>query len=130
MVALPESFLRWDYFPRRKALLNLVNRHSIVDMYRFFLESTRHNPALCTAFEEEDGQIFVNAKIVGVGYVTRKKYMDAAIRAFDKHLEHGDKLFGKNQTGDEVEKNSGEYQRTGASLLLEHLYFEDPKIAQ
>ncbi|MGA2308485.1 MAG: hypothetical protein ABSG57_02915 [Candidatus Bathyarchaeia archaeon] len=52
-------------------MLDLVNRHSIVDADRFFLESTRHNPALCTAFQKEDGQIFVNAKIVGVGYVTR-----------------------------------------------------------
>ena len=129
MVALPESFLRWNYFPRRKALLDLVNGHSIVDADRFFLESTRHNPALCTAFQEEDGQIFVNAKIVGVGYVARRKYMDAAMRAFDEHLEYGDKLFAKNQTREEIERNSREYQRKGASLLLEYLYFEDPKIA-
>jgi hypothetical protein len=128
-VTLPESFLRWNYFPRRKALLDLINGHSVVDENRFFLESTRHNPALCTAFRKEDGDIFVNAKIVGVGYVAREKCMDAVIKAFEEHVEYGDKLFGKNQVGDELERNSREYQRAGASLLLEHLYFEDPKIA-
>ena len=99
-------------------------------MDRFFLESTRHNPALCTAFRKENGEIFVNAKIVGVGYVAREKYMDVAIRAFEEHVERGDEMFGKNQTSDELEKNSREYQKKGASLLLEHLYFEDPKIAK
>jgi hypothetical protein len=42
----------------------------------------------------------------------------------------GDELFGRNQVGDELERNSREYQRAGASLLLEHLYFEDPKIGE
>jgi hypothetical protein len=121
MVTLPERFLRWNYFPRSRALFDLVKGHSVVDEDRFFLESTRHNPALCTAFRKEDGEIFVNAKIVGVGYVTREKYMDAAIRAFGENLEYGDELFGTSQAGDELERNSREYQRTDASLLLEYL---------
>jgi hypothetical protein len=129
MVDLPEDFLRWNYFPRRKALLELINRHSRTNVDRFFLESTRHNPALCTAFQKEDGEIFVNAKIVGAGYVTREKCMDAATKALEEHLEYGDKLFAEKQAGNELEKNSIEYQRTGVSLLLEHLYFEDPTIA-
>jgi hypothetical protein len=55
--------------------------------------------------------------------------MDAAIKALEEHVEYGDKLFEENSAGDELEKNSREYQRRGASLLLDHLYFEDPKIA-
>jgi hypothetical protein len=129
VVALPESFLRWNYYPRRKALLDLVNGRLMEDANRFFLESTRHNPALCTAFRKENGEIVVNAKIVGAGYVAREGYMDSAIRALGEHLEYGDELFDKNQAGNESDRNSREYQRTGASLLLEHLYFEDPKIA-
>ena len=129
MVSLPDSFLRWNYFPRRKALLELVNRDSTVGLDRFFLESTRHNPALCTAFQREDGEIFVNAKIVGVGYLVRDKYLGAAIEAFEEHLEYGDKLFAENQASNEKEKNSRDYQKAGASLLLEHLYFEDPEAA-
>ena len=129
MVVLPESFLRWNYYPRRKALLDLANGHPMGDVNHFFLESTRHNPALCTAFRKENGEIFINAKIVGVGYVAREGFMDAAIRALDEHIEYGDKLFEENQAKDELEKNSREYQRAGASLLLEHLYFEDPKVA-
>jgi hypothetical protein len=129
MVALPKSFLEWNYFPRRKALLDFVNQRSMEDPYRFFLESTRHNPALCTAFQREDGQILVNAKIVGIGYVTREKYMYNAIRAFREHLESGNKTFRRAQTRDEREQSSREHQRRGASLLLEHLYFEDPKAA-
>jgi hypothetical protein len=128
-MVLPEDFLRWNYFPRRKALLEMINRRSPVNADRFFLESTRHNPALCTAYQKEDGEIFVNAKIVGAGYVTREKYMDTAAKTLEEHLEYGDKLFTKNQTRDEAEKNSREYQRTSASLLLKHLYFEDYKVA-
>jgi hypothetical protein len=129
MVALPEGFLRWNYFPRRKALLELVNGHPMVNADRFLLESTRHNPALCTAFQKQDGDVFVNAKIVGAGYVAREKYIDVAIEAFEEQLDYEDKFFAENQPGDELEKNSREYQRRGASLLLEHLYFEDPKVA-
>jgi hypothetical protein len=128
-VVLPEAFLQWNYFPRRKVLLELVDGHSVVDADRFLLESTRHNPALCTAFERENGGIFVNAKIVGIGYVAREKYIGAAIEAFEEHVEYGDTLFVENQTGEELEKSSREYRRRGASLLLEHLYFEDSKIA-
>jgi hypothetical protein len=129
VVVLPESFLRWNYYPRRKALLDLVDGRPMVDVDRFFLESTRHNPALCTAFREDNGEIFVNAKIVGVGYVARERYVDAAIRVFGEHIRYGDELFDKSEAGDELDRNSREYQRRGASLLLEHLYFEDPKIA-
>jgi hypothetical protein len=110
LVALPESFLRWNYFPRRKALLGLVNCRAIADADRFFLESMRHNPALCTAFEMENGEVFINAKIVGAGYVAREDYMDAAIEALEKHVEYGDTLFAKNQASNELEKNSEEYQ--------------------
>lgn len=129
MVALPADFLRWNYFPRRKALLELIDRQLATNADRFFLESTRHNPALCTAFQKEDGEIFVNAKIVGAGYVTKEKHMYAATKALEEHLEYGDKLFTENQAGNELERNSREYQRRGASLLLEHLYFEHPTIA-
>lgn len=130
MVTLPDRFLEWNYFPRRKALLEMVNQGSTKNVDRFFLESTRHNPALCTAFQAEGGQNFVNAKIVGIGYVTKEQYIDDTIVAFNEHLQYGDKLFKKTQTSAEAKKSSREYQKRRASLLLEHLYFEDPRIAK
>jgi hypothetical protein len=43
MVVLPESFLRWNYFPRREALLQMVNGYSVVDADRFFFpKSEKH----------------------------------------------------------------------------------------
>jgi hypothetical protein len=130
MVTLPDEFLRWNYLPRRKALLQMVNQRSMRNMDRFFLESTRHNPALCTAFQREDGQMFVNAKIVGIGYVVKERYISEAMKVFAEHLRYGDELLEKARAPAETKKGSSEFQKRCALLLIEHLYFEDLRIAR
>jgi hypothetical protein len=129
MTLLPERFIQWNYFLRVKSLKEMIQQGAMRDMSRFFLESTRHNPALCTAFKKEDGSVSVNAKIVGIGYVVKDKYLKDATKAFAEHIKYGDELFRdakESQTNEAVR----EYQRRGVSLLLEHLYFEEPKKAE
>jgi hypothetical protein len=130
MVLLPECFLQWNYYPRGRALLELVTGRAMENLDRFFLESTRHNPALCTAFQDEYGQTLVNAKIVGVGYIIKRKYMKAAMDAFQHHFDRWEKLAARSRTVSALESNSAEYRKQGAMLLLEHLYFDDAKTAK
>jgi len=124
VVELPQKFLSWNYFGRRKAAKAFVEGRHSRDMNLFFLESTRHNPALCTALQKPDGAVFINAKIVGVGYVLKEDYLPEATRAFHQHLESGDKLFSTAQTEAEKKKAAEKYQRNGMLTLLEHLYLE------
>ncbi|HKZ95334.1 MAG TPA: hypothetical protein VJ249_12265 [Candidatus Bathyarchaeia archaeon] len=123
VVELPERFLEWNYYPRREnAQLFLEGKHE-QNMDWFFLDSTRHNPALCTAYQRPDGSLFVNAKIVGAGYVLKTERLPPAIEAFRQHLEHGDKLFneaGSDKAG--LDEAMRQYQREAMLLLMEHLY--------
>jgi hypothetical protein len=130
MTMLPEKFIQWNYFPRVKSLKEMIQQGPMRDMSRFFLESTRHNPALCTAFEREDGSVSVNAKIVGIGYVVKDKYLNDATNALAEHIKYGDELFRDAKDQGQTNEAVREYQRRGVSLLLEHLCFEDPKKAE
>lgn len=126
VVELPEQFLRWNYFPRRDSAKAFIDGKHEKDMNKFFLESTRHNPALCTACQRDDGSIFVNAKIVGVGYVLKKERLPAAIAAFKQHLEKGDELFseaGEDKT--KLDEASKRYQREAMFLLMDHIYLPE-----
>jgi hypothetical protein len=49
VVELPTQFLRWNYFSRRESIKAFIEGRHEQDMNLFLLESTRHNPALCTA---------------------------------------------------------------------------------
>lgn len=127
VVELPLQFLRWNYFSRRESIRSFIEGKHEKDMNRFFLESTRHNPALCTAFAKPNGTIYVNAKIVGVGYVLKEKFLPEATKALSQHIKFGDEFFSKAQTREEKEKAMNEYQRKGMLLILEHLYLEPEK---
>ena len=127
---LPEKFIQWNYFPHVKSLKEMVQQKAVMDMNRFFLESTRHNPALCTAFRREDGSVSVNAKIVGIGYVVEEKYINDATKAFSEHVKYGDELFRNAKDQGQRSEAVREYQRKGVQLFLEHLYFEDLEQAE
>jgi len=128
VVELPERFLRWNYYPRRDSAKTFVEGKHDLDMNKFFLESTKHNPALCTACQREDGSIFVNAKIVGAGYVLKKERLSATIEAFKAHLENGDKLFSEvGEDKAKVDEAFRRYQREAMLLFIEHLYLPEPE---
>jgi hypothetical protein len=123
VVQLPMRFLEWNYYPRRETAKHFLEGKHEQNLDRFFLDSTRHNPALCTAYQRPDGSLFVNAKIIGVGYVLKEKHMPAAIQAFKQHLETGDRLFhevGSDET--KSDEATRQYQREAMLLLMEHLY--------
>ena len=130
MTALPQEFLRWNYLPRVKMFKDIYSQIPMQDMNRFFLESVRHNPALCTAHQTNKESICINAKIVGVGYVVKEKHLEKAVEAFSDHVRNGDKLFENVKTQTENENAANEYQKRAASLFLEYLYFEDLEKAQ
>ena len=123
VVELPEQFLKWNYYPRRDSAKQFLEGKYEQNMDRFFLESTRHNPALCTACSRPDGSMFVNAKIVGVGYVLKEARLSAAIEAFKQHSEEGDKRFteaGTDKT--KLDEAMRQYQREAMFMLMEYLY--------
>ncbi|MEM4704630.1 MAG: hypothetical protein QXJ02_06155 [Candidatus Bathyarchaeia archaeon] len=122
---LPEKFLSWNYFPRGKTLREMAETSVMADMNRFLLNSVRHNPALCTAFQKEDGTVAINAKIVGIGYVLKKHLLEDAARDFEAHLRRGDELFAKAETEEERREANAVFQKDGAKLLTARLYFED-----
>lgn len=121
---LPERFLRWNYFPRGKALRAMAENSAIENMNGFLLDSVRHNPALCTALREDDGSIFLNAKIVGMGYIVKQKLLKTITESFELHVKQGDELFTEARNEKERQQALEKFQRSGAELLLEHLYFE------
>src|SRR3989304_6405385 len=128
VVELPMQFLKWNYYSRQDGAKRFREGKHEQDMNRFFLDSTKHNPALCTAYKRDDGSIFVNAKIVGVGYVLKEERLQAATDAFKPHLENGDKLFG--EAGEDKTKQNEmmrKYQREAMLLLMEHLYLPEEK---
>lgn len=124
MVALPDEFLNWNYYPRREMLIHAIREKRIEDMNEFLLESTRHNPALCTAGVDVDGSLLVNGKIVGVGYVLKEDLLDAVTSKLLDHIENGDKMSSTALTKREKRRFLENYQVSGMRILLECLYME------
>ncbi len=124
MARLPEKFLEWNYYSRRR-LIKQVLEGKIKDTARFFLEFTRHNPVLCTAAQREDGLIEVNGKVVGIGYVVKEKYLGEKIRVFKEHIALSDAQYSEvKDNRDALRKLFEEHSRRGLRLLLEHIYLE------
>ncbi|HDJ97504.1 MAG TPA: hypothetical protein ENG54_03470, partial [Thermofilum sp.] len=92
MVKLPEKFLKWNYYPRRR-LAEQMLKGEIGDPSKFFLEFTRHNPVLCTAAVNSDGSIEVNGKVVGVGYVLKREILSEALKEFRDHMKASDEVY-------------------------------------
>jgi hypothetical protein len=123
MVELPERFLKWNYYPRRKTFLELLNGEKL-DMNEFFLDSTRHNPALATASSSPGGELSVNAKIVGAGYVVREESLRDSIEELSEHIRKGDRDFEKAGSEKERREFLEGFQTRGMRTLLKILYFE------
>lgn len=127
IVELPPQFLQWNYYSRRDSLQSVREGELERDMNLFFLEFTRHNPALSTAYMRPDGKIYVNAKIVGIGYVLKEAFLPEAIKVLEDHISYGDDLFTKASTNKEKGEARNEYQRRGLTPLLKYLYLEPEK---
>ena len=127
MVKLPGKFLEWNYYPRRRLIEQMI-KGEVRDYSRFFLEFTRHNPVLCTAALDENNKVEINGKVVGVGYVVKKKYLKKYIEIFENHLQKTDIAYEKVK-GNKQELNRlyEEHSKRGLSLLLEHIYLERRK---
>ncbi len=122
---LPERFLEWAYFDRARLLKTMKERAQAGGRIevesaggRFqepslIIESTRHNPVFCTASMNEEGHVTVNGKVVGVGFVLKKGFLEEAVEKFRTHVKNY-ASFSRN-----------EYGRRGVDLLLELLYLED-----
>ncbi|MGC9014921.1 MAG: hypothetical protein ACP5KW_11150 [Thermoproteota archaeon] len=112
---LPEKFLDWAYFGRVRFLKSLLEGGNTSGM-KFLIESTRHTPALATA-RIENGKLFLNAKVVGSGFVLKREFMEQAIIELKIHVESGRSI------------PSAEYNKMGIQLLLKLLYFENKEEA-
>jgi len=126
MAKLPREFLQWNYFARRELLLKLSSG-GFEDPKLLFIEFTRHNPVLCTAAVGEGGDVEVNGKVIGVGYVLKPEYIPEAARRLEEHLKATDEAVAaglRNQK--EIVK---EHAARGLRLLLDLVYLE-PEAAE
>jgi len=128
MTELPERFLAWNYFPRRRTFLKFLSGEK-TEMNEFYLDSTRHNPALATASQSTDGSLDVNAKIVGAGYVVKMRFLEGAIDKLSEHIEKGDAEYEKGRSSDDERAFLEGFQARGMRTLLRVLYF-GPKRAR
>jgi hypothetical protein len=122
---LPERFLEWAYFERIKLMKTMRKRArklgrvevesagSGLQEPSLLLETTRHNPVLCTASIDEKGHITVNGKFVGAGFVPKKRFLEEAVEQLGTHVESY------------ADMSMEEYAKKGLDLLLELVYLED-----
>jgi hypothetical protein len=118
---LPEKFLEWAYFDRVEFVKKLAEGKPAGSRLRepsLLLEGTRHTPVFCTASMDEKGHITVNGKVVGAGFVLKRKYLEEAVEKFRTHVESYATM------------SREEYRRKGVNLLLQLLYLEDRKEAR
>jgi len=123
-VQLPMRFLRWNYFSRRDMIKNLLEGKYEGDINLLLLDGMRHNPALCTAFIKPDGRLYVNAKIIGAGYVLKEEFLQEAIEALSRHVRWGDDILNGAVAEGERREAIKNYQYNGMLLLLRHLYLD------
>jgi len=108
---LPDRFLKWAYFDRVRFIKSILNTGNL-DKAMLLIESTRHNPALCTA-RIKNHEIDLNAKIVGAGFVPKQSFLEDAVRDLRSHAEAGRSMTREG------------YARRGLQILLRHVYFEN-----
>jgi len=122
VVRLPDRFLKWNYYGRRRLIERLL-REDPTDPTKLFLEFTRHTPVLCTAAPRSDGTVELNGKVVGVGYVLKREKMGSAIKALRDHLRATDEEY-EAARGDreKLRRLYEEHSRRGLELLLRYLY--------
>lgn len=108
---LPDRFIEWAYFQRTGFVKSIMNSAG-KDSAKFLIESTRHNPTLCTG-RIEGNRLILNAKVVGSGFVPKREFIQPAIQDLKAHVETSDHA------------SDSEYSEHGVRLLLKHLYHED-----
>jgi len=122
LVKLPEKFLKWNYYPRRR-LAEQMLKGEIGDPSKFFLEFTRHNPVLCTAAVNSDGSIEVNGKVIGLGYVLKREILSEALKEFREHMKASDEVYEKVKGEKEaMRKLYEEHSVRGLKLMLKYVY--------
>lgn len=112
---LPREFINWGYFERVK-ILKKQSMEGISISVDFLINMMRHTPILATA-SIINGRIFINAKVVGAGFVLKSEFLYEAIEKLKQHVDRGERM------------NRSEYAREGIKLLLEVLYFEEEEEA-
>jgi len=108
---LPKVFIEWAYFGRVKVLKDQLSKGFTQDPM-FFINMMRHTPILATA-SIIDGRIFVNAKVVGAGFILKENYIDETLVKLREHYLRGEGM------------DRSKYAMEGVKLLLEVLYFDD-----
>ena len=121
MARLPEVFLEWNYYARRALLQEIVDGKRM-SPERLLLDSTRHNPTLITA-ACVNGEVVLDARIVGISYVLREEYVAEAIRRLEEHLKMTDEEYLRaSGDRDRLRRLYEEHRMRGVKLLLELVF--------
>lgn len=127
MARLPPEFLSWNYYARRELLMK-VSQGLAEEPGEVFRElAARHNAILCTAAVLEGGEVDVNGKVVGVGYVLKREYVEDAVAKLSEHLKLSDEAFSSGEGGREDLLRA--HSTRGLKLLLDLIYLE-PRLAE
>lgn len=127
MARLPREFLEWNYYQRRE-LLARASQGFAGDPGSVFREiAARHNAVLCTAACLPGGEVEVNGKVLGVGYVLKREFVGEAVERLEEHLKLSDEALSSGGRG--REEVLREHAARGLRLLLDLVYLE-PSLAE
>lgn len=131
MTRLPDEFLNYAYFWRKKWAKGMESMGKDVDRSKFLVDATRILPAVSIAQQNDDGTITTNSKIIGCGFVLKREFLDEATKVFKEHIVRegmdasSTTPFGRHEKATKEDKEKlREFQSKSLKLFQKKLYFE------
>lgn len=137
MTMMPDAFLNYAYFWRRKWAIEMTELQGPPNPHKMLVDTTRILPSICTSVRQDDGSIITNAKVIGAGFVPQKDHMIKVTKIFKDHINKegmsadNTVAFGRHelQTKEDRQKMR-EFQKKSLKILIENLYFEKEEAPQ
>jgi len=131
MTRLPDEFLNYAYFWRKKWASGMESMGKDVDRGRFLVDVTRLLPAVSIARQNDDGSITTNSKIIGCGFVLKPEFLKETTRVLKEHIiregmdAQSTTPFGRHEKATKEDKEKlRAFQKKSLQLFQKHLYFD------
>ncbi|MBI5375415.1 MAG: hypothetical protein HZA77_08265 [Candidatus Schekmanbacteria bacterium] len=131
MTLMPDAFLNYAYFWRKKWAEEMINLQGPPNPHKMLVDTTRILPALCTATKGPDGSLLTNAKIIGAGFVPKKDYMIEVTKIFKDHIKKegmaadSTSAFGRHEHATKEDREKlRDYQKKSLIMLSKLMYLE------
>ena len=137
MIMLPDAFLNYAYFWRRKWAIEMTELQGPPNPHKMLVDTTRILPSICTSVKKDNGSIITNAKVIGAGFVPKKDYMIELTKIFKDHIKkegmtaESTIAFGRHELQSKEDRQKmRDFQKKSLKLLIEKLYFEKEEALQ